>query len=157
MSKVCMWSGPRNISTAMMRAFENRHDCTVVDEPFYACYLKHSGVVHPMQEEILASQPTSWQGVIDQLEAEMPTEHFYQKHMTHHMLPDVPMEWCGGMKHCFLIRDPELLVNSYSKKRDTVSETDIGINRQFELFDEISRLSDKPLAVIDSSEFLNNP
>ncbi len=157
MSSVCMWSGPRNISTAMMRAFENRPDCSVVDEPFYACYLKHSGVVHPMQEEILSSQPNDWQGVIDQLEAKPETTHFYQKHMTHHMLPDVPMAWCRDMKHCFLIRDPELVVNSYSQKRDSVTEADIGIKRQYELYEEISSLVDEPVAVIDSSQFLMNP
>lgn len=157
MTALCMWSGPRNISTAMMRAFENRADCSVVDEPFYACYLEHSGVVHPMQEEILASQSTAWQQVIDELNTPQSSELFYQKHMTHHMLPEVPLNWVSDMRHCFLIRDPRLVVHSYQKKRDSITETDIGVRRQSELFEELSRRVDGPIAVIDSTRFLQNP
>ena len=62
---IAMWSGPRNLSTALMRSFGNRSDCAVSDEPFYAAYLTLSGVDHPMREEVLASQPTDWRAVAE--------------------------------------------------------------------------------------------
>src|ERR1700744_2066478 len=91
--RIAMWSGPRNISTAMMRGFENRDDTVVVDEPFYAAYLAATGLDHPMREEVLKSQPTDWRDVVKQLLAPVSRPVFYQKHMTHHMLPQFGREW----------------------------------------------------------------
>ena len=111
--RIAMWSGPRNISTAMMRCWENRSDTQVVDEPFYAYYLANTTAPHPMQEAVLASQANDWQTVARQLSSDpMDSPVFYQKHMTHHMLPDIDLSWTKDLVHCFLIRDPALVVNS---------------------------------------------
>ena len=93
--RIAMWSGPRNISTAMMRAFENRADTAVVDEPFYAAYLLQTGVDHPMRDEVLASQSTDWRAVVGELSGPTPggAAVWYQKHMTHHMLADFGLDW----------------------------------------------------------------
>ena len=153
-----MWSGPRNISTAMMRAWENRPDCHVVDEPFYACYLNASGINHPMRAEVLTSQSTHWQEVVRELTlSKTGAEIFYQKHMTHHMLPGLNLDWTNDLLHCFLIRDPVEVVNSYVQKRESVNADDIGINRQLELFVEISEITGQNIPVIDAKQVLLNP
>ena len=108
-ARIAMWSGPRNISTAMMRSWGARPDCVVVDEPLYAFYLTHVDIEHPGRDEIIHSQPTDWQTVVDQLTtAELPggATVFYQKHMTHHVLPDIDRARLAPLRHAFLIRDP---------------------------------------------------
>src|ERR1700679_2571348 len=113
-----MWSGPRNISTAMMRSFENRADTAVVDEPFYAAYLKKSGIDHPMREEILAAYPTDPRAIVDQLLGAVSGGRtiFYQKHMTHHMLDGFDRGWIRECRNAFLIRSPERVLASYTEK-----------------------------------------
>ena len=156
--RLAMWSGPRNISTAMMRAWENRPDCVVVDEPFYACYLHETGIDHPMKDEVIASQSTDWQTVAWQLsEAPCDAPLFYQKHMTHHMLGHVSLEWTRHLYHCFLVRDPREVVNSYVQKRSSVTADDIGIVRQLELYEQISSITGRQIPVIDAKQFLLNP
>ena len=156
--RIAMWSGPRNISTAMMRSWENRADCCVVDEPFYACYLRESGLAHPCREEILSTQSDQREVVIRQVAvAAVATAYFYQKHMTHHMPAGMDMQWCAAMRHCFLIRDPAEIIASYLQKMPTVSEDAIGIVRQRALFDEITELTGRRPAVIDSHDVLCNP
>jgi len=153
-----MWSGPRNISTAMMRSWENRSDCSVVDEPFYACYLRETGLEHPCRDEILQAQSSDRAEVVRQLtESDPGTEVFYQKHMTHHMPEDTALQWCEGLRHCFLIRDPAEVIASYLQKMPTVSAHAIGIQRQRELFDEITAITGQVPAVIDSNDVLRNP
>ncbi len=155
---IAMWSGPRNISTAMMRSWENRPDCTVVDEPFYACYLHESGLPHPGREAVIASQSTDRAEVIRQLtEQSVTTPLFYQKHMTKHVPQGMDMGWCAGMRHCFLIRDPAEVIASYLKKMPSVDEHDIGIARQAELFREISAVTGKPPCVTDAADVLRDP
>lgn len=153
-----MWSGPRNISTAMMRAWENRSDTLVVDEPFYAYYLKSTGLKHPGYKNIISSQPTDWKMIAHQL-SESPVKDavYYQKHMTHHMLPDIELDWCEKLKHCFLIRDPLAVVNSYEKKNQLANADDIGIHRQYALYREIGSLTGKTITVIDSKDVLQHP
>ena len=121
--RIAMWSGPRNISTAMMRAFENRPDTGVVDEPFYAAYLAASGARHPMRDAVLRSQPTDWRKVVEILLGPAPNGRaiFYQKHMTHHMLPDIGTDWMARCTNVFLIRRPEEVVASYDVKRGEAS------------------------------------
>lgn len=157
--RVAMWSGPRNISTAMMRAWENRRDTAVVDEPFYACYLQHTGIVHPMQDEILDSQSTDWDEVI-RFQLQSPLDEGqtiqYQKHMTHHMVAEINHEWFATLKHAFLIRHPADVVASYSRKRGTVTAQDIGFSQQRELFDLAQSLG-LPTPVVESSDVLKNP
>jgi hypothetical protein len=156
--RIAMWSGPRNISTAMMRSFENRPDTCVIDEPFYAYYLKRTGIDHPGRAEVIASQPIHWQEVVAQItEAPVEAAVCYQKHMTHHMLGEMSMDWTPKLRHCFLIRDPVQVVSSYSKKRDSVTAEDIGIKRQQQLYDEISRITGQTIPVIDARDILLQP
>jgi hypothetical protein len=157
--RVAMWSGPRNISTAMMRSFENRPDTAVVDEPFYAAYLAETGLDHPMREEVLAAQPADWRAVVGQLTGPVPDGKpiFYQKHMTHHMLPGMRLDWTAGCRNAFLIRPPEQVLASYARKRGEVSLADIGVQRQAELFDrEADRLGAAP-PVIEAGDVLAGP
>src|ERR1700755_1393355 len=141
--RIAMWSGPRNISTAMMRSFENRPDAAVVDEPFYAAFLKATGIDHPMRDESMASQPTDPRAVVAQILGPVPGGRpiWYQKHMTHHMVEGLPRDWIGGIRHGFLIRAPEDVLVSYVQKREAVTLDDIGFVSQAELFDrEAERL-----------------
>ncbi|GAA0573460.1 hypothetical protein [Caenispirillum bisanense] len=158
--RIAMWSGPRNISTAMMRAWENRPDTVVVDEPFYAAYLAATGIDHPGRAEVLASQPTDWREVARQVADEPLPDGatvFYQKHMTHHMLPQIGLEWMDGLRHAFLIRDPREVVASYTQKRADCELADIGVVRQAELFDRVAdRLGAAP-PVVDGRDVLTDP
>ncbi len=111
--RIAMWSGPRNISTAMMRSWENRPDCSVVDEPFYAAYLARTRLDHPMREQILQAQSSDYEAVVGTLtHGEVATALQYQKHMTHHIPRGMDMSWCQGLRHAFLIRDPAEVVAS---------------------------------------------
>ena len=150
--RICMWSGPRNISTAMMRSFENRPDCAVSDEPFYAAYLAETGLDHPMRAEVLASQPTDWRAVAAQLAGPAPggAAVWYQKHMTHHMLDGFGLDWADGAVNAFLIRDPARVLASYVVKRGQVTLADIGVERQRALFErEADRLGAPPPVALE--------
>ena len=152
--RIAMWSGPRNISTAMMRAFENRGDTSVVDEPFYASYLASTGLNHPMREAVLLSQPTDWREVVARLLGSAPNGApiYYQKHMTHHMLPGVGTEWMAACCNVFLIRRPDEVIASFSAKHSEITLGDIGVVRQAELFEmEADRLGHAPI-VIDAAD-----
>ncbi|MBU1376999.1 MAG: sulfotransferase [Alphaproteobacteria bacterium] len=151
-----MWSGPRNVSTAMMRSFENRADCTVVDEPFYAAYLAQTGLDHPMRDEVLAAQPQDWRAVVAALDG-LGGPVVYEKHMTHHMLPGVGLDWAAGRANAFLIRDPTEVLASYTVKRAEVTLDDIGFVQQRELFDrEADRLGRAP-PVVRGADVLADP
>ncbi|MDR3388763.1 MAG: hypothetical protein P4L92_17085 [Rudaea sp.] len=157
--RIAMWSGPRNISTAMMRAFENRGDCAVVDEPFYAHYLHASGLDHPGRDEVIAAGETDWHRVVADLVG--PVRHgkpvFYQKHMTHHMLPHIGHDWFNAVTHVFLIRDPREVLLSYLKSRPHATAEDIGMPQEAALYDEIARRTGAAPPVIDADEFLRQP
>ena len=157
--RIAMWSGPRNISTAMMRSFENRPDTAVVDEPFYAVYLQETGAQHPMRDEVLASQPRDWRTVVEGLLGPVPGGRpvFYQKHMTHHMLPSMEWEWTRNLRNAFLIRAPENVLLSYAQVRGTPSPEEIGVPQQRALFErEADRLGHAP-PVIDGADVLRDP
>ena len=154
--RIAMWSGPRNISTAIMRSFENRADCQVVDEPFYAAYLAQTGLDHPMRDEVLASQPVDWRAVVDGLDA-LDGPVVYEKHMAHHMLPGFGLDWAADRANAFLIRDPAEVLASYTVKRAEVTLEDIGIVQQRELFDrEADRLGRAP-PVVRGADVLADP
>jgi hypothetical protein len=167
--RIAMWSGPRNISTAMMRSFGARAGATVVDEPFYAAYLAHTGLEHPMREEVLKSQPRAWSDVVAQLFAPLPagTTMQYQKHMTHHMLPQIGRSWLQQCQNAFLIRSPAAVLASYVQKRpDTqvsaalglgIGIEDIGLPQQLEIFRQVSDMLGRPAPVVDSDDVLTNP
>src|SRR5581483_6797449 len=126
--RIAMWSGPRNISTAMMRAWENRGDTAVIDEPFYAHYLQVTGVNHPGREEVLRSQSTAWEEVAAMLTGPIPDGKpiWYQKHMTQHILPDMPLDWLDQVTNCFLIRNPESVVASFTIQRPDAAAWELG-------------------------------
>jgi hypothetical protein len=157
--RIAMWSGPRNISTAMMRAFGARSDTVVVDEPFYAAYLAVSGADHPMVAETLAAQPNDWRRVVQGLLADPPGGHaiFYQKHMTHHMLSGFGLDWMAACRNAFLIRDPESVLASYSAKRGDVTLEDVGFVQQGEIFTRVAdRLGAAP-PVVEGVDILRDP
>lgn len=157
--RIAMWSGPRNISTAMMRSFGARPDTAVVDEPFYAAYLARTGVIHPMNAEVLASQPNDWREVVKSLLGPVPGDKavYYQKQMTHHMIAGFGRQWIEAVRNAFLIRDPAAVLASYIRKRDDVTLADIGIVQQRELFDrEADRLGTAP-PVVEGADVLADP
>ena len=158
-ARIAMWSGPRNISTAMMRSFGARADCTVSDEPFYAAYLVATGLVHPMRDEVIASQPTDWRQVADALVGPPPDDKpvWYQKHMTHHMLPAFGGDWIDRVVNAFLIRAPEAVLASYALRRDDFTLAEIGLPAQAELFDRAAeRLGSAP-PVVEGQDVLADP
>ena len=148
-----MWSGPRNLSTAMMYAFGNRDDFAIWDEPFYAPYLKATGADHPMRDEIIATHEADpivvAERCIDTIPAQKP--HFYMKHMPHHMIDGFPLEWTKDCINLHLIRHPARVIASYGAKRDEMSLEDIGFAQQAALHDQIGGL------VIDSADIRANP
>lgn len=157
--RIAMWSGPRNISTAMMRAWENRPDTFVTDEPFYAHYLANTDTEHPGQQEILTSQPNNWQDVVNDCLTSTQTgcSIHYQKHMTHHVLPHIPLDWLAELTNIFLIRAPDAVVASYSKSRPDLTASDLGFVQQARLFNSVKdSLGEAPL-VIDSVRLLQKP
>lgn len=157
--RIAMWSGPRNISTAMMRAWENRGDCVVVDEPFYACYLAATGVDHPMRAEVLASQPPEWSAVIESLTAPLPEGRAiqYQKQMTHHMMAPLDEAWLRTARHAFLIRDPVEMVASYTQKRGEVTVEDLGLPQAVEIYERVREVTGREPPVIEASDVLRRP
>lgn len=154
-----MWSGPRNISTAMMRAWENRGDCAVSDEPLYAAYLAATGLDHPGREEVIADGETDPAKVVAALLGPVPGDRplWYQKHMSHHLLPGMAHEWIHALTNVLLIRDPAEVVASYLKSRATVTPEDIGLPQQARLFDELAERNGAAPLVIDAGEFLRAP
>lgn len=157
--RICMWSGPRNLSTALMRSFGNRADCGVADEPFYAAYLKLSGADHPMRQDILHRHETDWRKVAECLLGPAPGggRIFYQKHMTHHMVPEIGRDWMRECRHAFLIRHPMRVLASYAGKRGPVELEDIGFLEQAELFEEACDMKGSPAPVIDADRLLADP
>lgn len=158
-TRIAMWSGPRNISTALMRAWENRADTVVVDEPFYAFYLARTGMAHPGADEVIAAGETDWRKVSASLTSAIPNAHtiLYQKQMTHHLLPEISRDWLDQVTNCFLIRDPAEVIVSYAKKNDDPSAADIGFAQQAEIFDWVCDRLGKIPPVIDAHNVLQNP
>jgi hypothetical protein len=157
--RIAMWSGPRNISTAMMRSFEARGDTAVCDEPFYAAYLARTGIDHPMRDEVMASQPRDPAAVAALLLGPVPENKpiWYQKHMTLHLLAGDRLDWMGHVRNAFLIRDPTSVLASYALKRDDVTLADIGFVQQRELFESEAQRLGRPPPVVDAADIVANP
>lgn len=151
--KIAMWSGPRNLSTAMMYAFAARGDCAVWDEPFYAAYLRESGSAHPLAAEIIAVHEADPAKVAARCESAIPDgkAHFYMKHMPHHMLPGFPLDWADDCVNIHLIRHPSRVIASYAAKRETVTLEDIGFRQQTALYQKLGGV------IIDSDEIRKAP
>lgn len=151
--RIAMWSGPRNISTAMMYAFGNRPDFAIWDEPFYAPYLKATGIGHPMASEIMAAHETDPEAVAARCTGTIPAQkpHFYMKHMPLHMLDGFPLDWAGSCVNVHLIRHPARVVASYAAKREAPTFDDIGFHQQTTLFERF------PGPVLDSADIRRDP
>ena len=151
--RIVAWSGPRNLSTAMMYAFGARPDCAVSDEPFYAAYLAGTGIDHPMRDAILTSQPADPATVAACCAGPAPDgrAHWYQKHMAHHMLEAFPLDWAEGAAQVFLIRHPARVVASYAAKRQMPTLADLGFLQQARLFDRLGGV------VVDSADIRARP
>jgi hypothetical protein len=157
--RIAMWSGPRNVSTALMRAFEARDDCAVCDEPLYAHYLAVTKLPHPGAEAVIASQPTDWREVARALTGPAPGGErvFYQKHMAHHLLPEVGRGWVWELANAFLIRDPREMLPSLDAVFPDPGLEDTGLPQQVELFEELRRRTGEVPPVVDSRDLLREP
>ena len=136
----------------MMYSFAARGDCRVVDEPFYAAYLAETGSDHPMRDAVLASQSRDTREVAESLILPVLEPIFYQKHMTHHMLPDWPLDWMKQVQNVFLIRHPARVVASYAAKREAPRLDDIGFVQQAKIMERV----EKPI-VVDASDIRLDP
>lgn len=157
--RIAMWSGPRNLSTAMLYSFAARGDCQVWDEPFYAAYLKATGIDHPMREEVISAGIADPAQVAEACLAPLGAEQslFYQKHMTLHMIPAFDRGFMRGLTNVFLIRHPARVIASYAKKREAPELADIGFVQQAELFDEVAAWLGHAPIVIDSADIRATP
>ena len=154
---IFMWSGPRNLSTALMRSFENRKDTYVLDEPFYAYYLKKTQLNHPMKKEIINHYSVSQNKIIKLITSKPENEKiFYQKHMTQHIIKNTNLDWIRNGYNCFLIRHPAKVINSYIKKNSLRNIDDIGFKKQFKIFNKVKK-NNLNFIVINADNILINP
>jgi hypothetical protein len=158
-TRIAMWSGPRNISTALMRSFENREDCSVIDEPLYGYYLRSTGFIHPGRDEIIASMDCNWRSVAHHLSkgAGQTRAVFYQKLMTQHLLPEVELDFSDSLKNCFLIREPRRIIASYCKVRPEFTLAELGFSQQWQLFQRVADRTGCAPPVIASAAVLKAP
>ena len=161
--RIAMWSGPRNISTALMRSWSSRSDCFVSDEPLYAHYLSEleekKRREHPVYDEVMRSQPTDWREVANDLTGRIPKGKrvWYQKHMAHHLTEGMSWDWISSLTNCFLIRDPASMITSFIKVIANPTPKDLGLPQQLELFEWLRRETGAAPIVIDSRDVLTAP
>ncbi len=157
--RIAMWSGPRNISTAMMRSWGNRADTVVCDEPFYAHYLVRTGLDHPGREDVIAHHQTDWRKAADELHGPVPGGKaiFYQKHMAHHFLPNMGRDWLDGLTHAFLLRDPKDMLLSLDQKLEVVRLEDTGLPQQLEIFELMRARTGEPPPALEAKDLLQDP
>lgn len=157
--RIAMWSGPRNLSTALMYSFAARPDCAVWDEPFYAAYLRLTGIDHPMRDQIIATHDSDPARIAAACAGPAPDGKpiFYQKHMTLHMIPEIDRGFMRACRNVFLIRHPARVIASYAAKRENPVLADIGFVQQAALFDEVAAWSGETPLVVDSADIRANP
>ncbi|RUL89094.1 HAD family hydrolase [Tautonia sociabilis] len=154
-----MWSGPRNISTAMMRSWGNRPDTAVCDEPLYAFYLKETGLDHPGAAEVIAHHEADWRKVVEQLVGPVPGGRaiFYQKQMAHHLLPSIDRSWLDRVTNAFLIREPREMLTSLLKVLPEPRLEDTGLPQQVEIFNRVRERTGAVPPVVDAKDVLDDP
>ena len=159
MIRIAMWSGPRNISTAMLRSWESRADTFVVDEPYYAYYLSQNDLQHPGREDVLREGELDAAKVSHGLvnDTKGNCSIYYQKHMTHHLLDTIDRDWMGSVTNCFLIRDPKDMIISYSKVHPEINSVLLGVEQQREIFEYVKNITGGTPPIIDSKDILMNP
>jgi hypothetical protein len=157
--RIAMWSGPRNISTAMMRSWGNRPDTVVVDEPLYAHYLKVTGLDHPGAAEVIAHHESDWRRVVADLTGPVPDgrEIYFQKHMAHHLLPHIDRGWLDRVINCFLIREPCEMLTSLIKHLPDPTLEDTGLPQQVEILRHVQQRTGRTPPVLDAKDVLTNP
>jgi hypothetical protein len=158
-ARIAMWSGPRNISTAMMRAFGSRPDTAVSDEPLYSHYLKVTGIPHPGRDDVLALHESDWRRVTATLAGPVPEGRaiWYQKHMAHHLLPMIGRDWLDALTHAFLIREPDEMLASLVKTYPQAGLADTGLLQQCEIFDRVADRLGRAPPVVLASDVLKDP
>jgi len=156
---IAMWSGPRNLSTAMMRSFENRKDTVVFDEPFYAHYLSVTKLNHPGRDQILDFQSTNWNEVVETCTNTSfhQKKLCYQKHMAQHNLQGFDIGWIKDVQNCILIRDPKCVIASYGKKLPIEDERHLGYIQQAEIIEFLEKERGTTPPIIDADDILKNP
>ena len=156
--RIACWSGPRNISTALMRSWSSRNDSFVSDEPFYAYYLRKLQLKHPMYKEIIGYYPNTYDDVVTSLTSEIPNdkEHWYQKHMAHHLIDLDNIHWIKKFENCILIRHPKDVIRSYIKKNRLIHVDELGYPQQYKIMKYLDSIG-KKFIVIDSNILLSNP
>ena len=157
--KIATWSGPRNISTALMRSWSSREDTTVVDEPFYASYLFNTQLKHPAYKEIISQYAIDYEEVVENICGDIPKNKkiWYQKHMAHHILKGCDLNWLGKVKNCLLIRHPKSVIDSYSKKYKIESIRQLGYQQQLEIFHYLVVKNNFEPIIIDANDLLDDP
>jgi len=157
--RIAMWSGPRNISTAMLRSWGNRPDTFVSDEPLYAHYLQQTGIEHPGAAEVIKHHETDWNKVVEWITGPIPEGKtvFYQKHMSHHLLEHIDRGWLDSLVNCFLIRDPREMLTSLVRRYPHPTLNDTGLAQQVEIFERTRRKTGRVPPVIDARDVLNDP
>jgi hypothetical protein len=155
---IACWSGPRNISTALMRSWSSRGDTFVTDEPFYAHYLRETKLKHPMYKEILNKYSSNYNEIVNYLIDEIPKNKkiWYQKHMAHHILDLSSIDWISNVENCILLRHPKEVISSYTKKNKLTSVEELGYPQQYEIINFLKKIN-KSYIIIDSKELLTNP
>lgn len=158
-TRIAAWSGPRNISTALMRSWGSRADTAVIDEPLYAYWLVRSGAPHPGRDDIVRTYPTSLQEVVEQLTGPVPGGRpiWFQKHMTKHVLDETPLDWLDGFRHLFLIRDPVEVLASFAKVHSEVNMAETGLPQQVRLFEHVLETTGRVPPVVDARDVLTAP
>lgn len=153
-----MWSGPRNLSTAMMRSFGARADCAVSDEPFYAAYLA-SGVQHPLRDEILAAHESDPVKLAAAMAGPIPGGRriWYQKQMPHHMLPGFPRDWFTACRHAILIRSPERVAASFDAALPNPTVNDLAAPQMDNVIADIEAMTGQTPPVIEAEDVRANP
>jgi hypothetical protein len=160
--RIAMWSGPRNLSTAIMRSFSSRTDAAVLDEAFYAHYLMQTGIAHPGRDDVIGNYETDWKKIVDFVTGPVPAGKsiWYQKHMAHHMLPHIDLRQFmedGALTHAFLIRNPAEVISSYTKVYNDMTIAETGLPYQVELFLQVRKAAGKIPPVIDAKDVLIDP
>jgi len=157
--RIAMWSGPRNISTALMRSWGSRPDTFVCDEPLYAHYLLRTGLDHPGRDEVIAHHETDWRKVAARLTGPIPEGRsiFYQKHMAHHLLPEIQRGWLDSLTHAFLIRNPSDMLTSLVKHWPKPTPPDTGLWQQVEIVETVEKRTRRTPPIIDARDVLENP
>tara|TARA_B100001057_G_scaffold490439_1_gene578716 strand:+ start:4307 stop:5020 length:714 start_codon:yes stop_codon:yes gene_type:complete len=158
MIRIACWSGPRNISTALMRSWSSRKDTYVTDEPFYGYYLKKTLKSHPMREEIIDYYLSKYDQIINHLLDDIPNKKtiWYQKHMAHHLIDLSNIDWIKKCENCILIRHPKEVISSYTIKNKLESVNELGYPQQLKIIKFLKK-SGKKFVVIDSKDLLKNP